>query len=242
MDRLDLFGARARRVAAVALVSFVLAACGVGDDTSADGGTSVTTPSATSNPTVSPTPASPKTAPADAAPQIGGTPSVQIDVGGAYVFQPTASDPDGDALTFQIENCPAWATFDAATGRLSGQPGPGDVGRYDDVTIQVTANGKRSKLAPFDIDVVAMGPKSVTLSWSPPTQNEDTSPLTDLAGYKIQYGTERGAYTKEIVLMNPGLTSYVVEGLIPATYYFVVRAINAEGIESENSNEASKTI
>ena len=29
----------------------------------------------------------------------------------------------------------------------------------------------------------------VTLSWDPPTTNADGTPLTDLAGYKVYYGT-----------------------------------------------------
>ena len=33
---------------------------------------------------------------------------------------PTASDPDGQPLTFSIRNRPSWAAFDTATGRLQG--------------------------------------------------------------------------------------------------------------------------
>ena len=41
---------------------------------------------------------------------------------------------------------------------------------------------------------------------------------------------------------NPGLSSYTVSNLAPATYYFVVTAVNSVGIESDVSNMASKTI
>ena len=30
------------------------------------------------------------------------------------------TDPNGDALTFSIQNRPSWATFSTSTGRLSG--------------------------------------------------------------------------------------------------------------------------
>lgn len=54
------------------------------------------------------------------APVISGTPATSVTVGQAYLFQPTASDADGNTLTFSVQNRPAWATFSTATGRLSG--------------------------------------------------------------------------------------------------------------------------
>lgn len=83
---------------------------------------------------------------------------------------------------------------------------------------------------------------SATLSWTPPTQNLDGSPLTDLAGYKIYYGNKPGNYDSSIHVDNPGLTIYVVEYLTPNTYYFVLTAINSSGVESRFSNEVSKLV
>ena len=57
---------------------------------------------------------------ANRAPTISGTPSSGVLVGAAYSFQPSASDPDGNTLTFSITNKPGWATFSTPTGRLSG--------------------------------------------------------------------------------------------------------------------------
>ena len=50
----------------------------------------------------------------NSAPQISGTPSPSVNVTQNYSFTPTASDPDGDNLTFSIENMPRWAQFDLA--------------------------------------------------------------------------------------------------------------------------------
>ncbi len=83
---------------------------------------------------------------------------------------------------------------------------------------------------------------SATLSWTPPTANEDGSVLTDLAGYKIHYGASSRSYTNTIVLSNPGLSTYVIDNLTAGTYYFVVTAFNTPGNESAYSNEGSKTI
>jgi hypothetical protein len=84
----------------------------------------------------------------------------------------------------------------------------------------------------------AFGSGSVTLTWQPPTQNADGSPLTNLAGYKIYVGTDAGIYNhREIMLDNPGLTAYVIENLGHGTYYFVATAVNSAGIESFFSDE-----
>ena len=86
------------------------------------------------------------------------------------------------------------------------------------------------------------GTGTVNLTWTPPMTNADGSTLTDLAGYKIYYSTTEGAYTDPIIVNNPGLSSYVVEGLTPNTYYFVVTTYDYSGNESPYSNVASKQI
>jgi len=83
---------------------------------------------------------------------------------------------------------------------------------------------------------------SVPLSWVPPTQNTDDTPLTDLAGYKIIYGTSSAALDQVVAVPNPATTSYLIERLMPATWYFAVKAIDAAGNESVPSNIASKSL
>jgi hypothetical protein len=79
----------------------------------------------------------------------------------------------------------------------------------------------------------------VTLSWQPPTQNADGTPLLDLSGYTIYFGTQSQSYDSEIELDNPGLTTYVVENLVPDTYYFAATAVNSSGMESTFSGEVA---
>ncbi len=83
---------------------------------------------------------------------------------------------------------------------------------------------------------------AATLDWMPPTTNKDGSPLTDLAGYRVYWGTTPGSYPNSVTVDNPGIASYMVENLVPSTYYFVTTAFNIAGIESEFSNMAQKTI
>ena len=92
------------------------------------------------------------------------------------------------------------------------------------------------------VTVNQVGIGSTTLSWTPPTQNSDGSPLTDLAGYKIYYGNESGNYHTSIHIDNPGIAIYVVENLTPNIYYFVLTAINSSGVESQFSNEVGKLV
>jgi len=84
---------------------------------------------------------------------------------------------------------------------------------------------------------------AVTLSWQPPMQNSDGTPLMDLAGYNIYVGTSSETYDyRQVRLNNPGLTAYVVEQLAPDTYYFAATAFNASGVESAFSGEIVRTI
>jgi len=92
--------------------------------------------------------------PANVAPTISGSPADSINVGESYSFIPTASDPDGDALTFSIENAPLWAVFDASTGELSGNPTAGNIGAVEDVLISVSDGNLSASLSPFSIAVI----------------------------------------------------------------------------------------
>jgi len=176
------------------------------------------------------------------APTISGTPPTSVVQGTQYAFQPSASDPDGDKVSFAVWNKPAWATFTPATGRLSGTPGPGDIGTTSYVFVIATDGLLNTNLGPFSITVLASANGSATLSWQPPTRNTDGSTLTDLAGYKVYWGTTSGTYPNSVTLNNSGLTSYVVGNLAPGTYFFAVTALNRAGAESSRTSPASKTI
>lgn len=80
------------------------------------------------------------------------------------------------------------------------------------------------------------------MAWVPPTQNSDGSPITNLAGYKIRYGTTSSEYTQTIALGNAGLTRYVVDNLASGTYYFAITAYNSLGVESALSAEIASTV
>ena len=180
--------------------------------------------------------------PANRAPVISGNPPTSVLVDRAYDFRPTASDPDGDTLNFTIASKPSWASFDAATGRLWGTPHAGDAGTWSGIRITVSDGTASASLASFAIAVEQIALGSVTLSWTPPTQNEDGSPLTNLRGFRVYYGTSSANLSSMVEIPNAGVTTAVVENLSPATWYFGVKAYTTEGVESSFSNVASKTI
>jgi|GEM_PF-2992183 len=110
------------------------------------------------------------------APTISGTPATSVDEAVAYSFTPTAGDVDtGDALTFSIANCPSWASFDTATGTLSGTPGNGDIGISSGILISVSDGTVTASLPAFDLIVVNVN-DAPTISGTPATSvDEDAS-------------------------------------------------------------------
>ena len=86
------------------------------------------------------------------------------------------------------------------------------------------------------------GGGTATIKWTAPTANSDGSPLTDLAGYKVLFGTSSGSLTKTQTISDPKATSATIAALASGTWYFAVRSVNSKQVESDNSNVAQKTI
>jgi hypothetical protein len=181
-------------------------------------------------------------APTNRPPTISGSPATSATVAQAYSFTPSASDPDGQALTFSIVNRPSWATFSTSTGRLSGTPAAANAGTYSGIAISVSDGAATASLPSFTVTVQQIQLGSATIRWTPPTENTDNSPLTNLRGYRIYYGTNSGNLSQVLDLPNAGLSSGVVENLSPGTWYFAVTSYNASNVESNRSNITSKTI
>lgn len=168
--------------------------------------------------------------PANTAPTISGNGTRTISAGTAYSFTPTASDPEGAPLSFSITGKPTWLAFSTATGALTGTPTAADAGAYS-MTITVSDGSLSASLA-LSVTVTAVGTKSATLTWSAPTARTDGSALTNLAGYRIYYGTSAAQLTSRVDVSNPSLTTAVVDGLSAGTWYFAATAVDANGLES----------
>jgi hypothetical protein len=182
--------------------------------------------------------------PSNTAPVISGSPTTQGSEGTVYSFRPTASDADGDTLTFSIDNLPAWASFNTATGRLYGVPGNGDAGSYTGIRIHVSDGIETVSMESFAINVSAAPASSgdVVLNWIAPTENVDGTALTDLAGYKLYFGRTGESLTESRVIENAQATSYLLEDLGIGSWRFVMTAVDQGGHESRFSDEATISI
>jgi len=180
--------------------------------------------------------------PPNTPPGISGTPTTSVSVGQPYAFQPTASDPDGQTLRFGIANKPAWANFDIVSGRLSGTPAATDAATYANIVISVSDGTASATLPAFNIVVLAPVIGFADLTWTAPTQNEDGSALTNLAGYKVRYGQSVGSLSQVVVIPSAGTTTLRIEGLTGGTWYFTVASYTNAGVESVPTGAVSKTI
>ena len=116
-------------------------------------------------------------------------------------------------------------------------PPIGSAGVYDGIEIVVSDGVESDSTGPFSITVVQTASASIELSWEPPTRNEDGSTLYDLEGYRVYFGRQTGDYEAIVEIDNPGITTVVIDDVIPATYYIAATSINARGVESDLSDE-----
>lgn len=181
-------------------------------------------------------------APSNAAPTIGGTPPKTVNAGIAYDFRPNATDPNGDTLTYSIQNRPSWASFSTTSGRLSGTPSSSNAGTYSNIVISVSDGSHKVSLPSFAITVSQPATGSATLSWTPPTENTDGSALTNLAGYRVSYGRSSSNLDQTVQIANPGVSTYTITGLTSGEWYFAVKAYTSAGEDSNMSNTGTKKI
>ena len=189
---------------------------------------------------------------------VQGSPATTAVAETAYEFQPSVS-PSTATVTFTIASRPAWASFDPATGALTGTPTLADVGLTSNITITANDANGTATIGPFAIRVTAPSGSpapapppptppaptpagTATLTWNAPTVNTNGSVLDDLAGYHIYYGPSATQLDQEIDLDSASETTYVVGNLTPGTYYFTVTAVNSRGAEGVQSDVVSKTI
>jgi Putative Ig domain len=171
---------------------------------------------------------------------ISGTPVLQVVAGSPYSFVPSTNAASGAALTFTVQNAPPWAALNPATGELAGTAA--QAGTFSNIVIGVSDGSASASLPPFTISVNQVSNGTAALTWTPVTSNTDGSMLTDVAGYRVHYGTSANAMNTVVELANPSLTTYLVTNLSPGTWYFGVTAYASDGTENTVSNIGQKTI
>ena len=143
---------------------------------------------------------------------------------------------------------PSWATFSIATGKLSGTPTTSNVGTYSNVIVSVSDGQASTALPAFSIAVTSPPPPpppatgSATVNWAAPTANTDGSPLTDLAGFYVYYGTSAGTLNQSVQVAGASLASYTLSNLATGTWYFAVTAYATDGTQSAKSSVGSLAV
>ena len=121
-----------------------------------------------------------------------------------------------------------------------------DVATYGNIVITVSDGQASAQLAPFSITVnsVQTASRDVTLRWVAPSTRTDGSALSlsQITGFRIHYGTSAGNYTSSVSVNDPSASTYTITDMAPATYYFAVTAIDANGQESTYSSVVNTTV
>ncbi len=131
-------------------------------------------------------------------------------------------------LTMQISACGSGNNPTAATADIISDPGTDPATGKDTGTATDTGTDKNSTTA------------DIYLSWAAPVEREDNAPisLSEIAGFKVYFGTVQGQYTNNIVINDGSAVGHTLTSLpVGDTYYFVLTTLDTEGRESQFSPE-----
>jgi len=84
----------------------------------------------------------------------------------------------------------------------------------------------------------------INLSWVAPSEREDNTSiaLSEIAGYKIYYGTTQGQYSNSVDINDGSAESYTFKSFPSGIYFFVITTLDTEGRESQYSPEVKKVV
>ncbi len=149
---------------------------------------------------------------------------ITVNEGADVTFNPTATDADGDTLTYSYTG---WMTSSSYTTDYT------DGGSYA-VTVTVTDEDGLSDTQNVTVSVISTDVSYVTVSWDENTES-------DLDGYKVYYGTSVGTYVLYSDVGN--VTSKTLSSLDSGeTYYIVVTAYDTSDNESDYSDHVTHSV
>jgi hypothetical protein len=121
-------------------------------------------------------------------------------------------------------------------------------------TTAATQSANDQAAAPTDPDTKVITPSETSASlpevgfaslrWQAPSQRVDGDSLSmsEIAGYRIFYGTRSGDYDSVLSIDDPYTLAIQIDDLPVGTYYFVMTTVDTNGIESGYSREAVKIV
>lgn len=152
-------------------------------------------------------------------------------------FSLATSSSDGKTVVPTL----TWSTSPAASScTASGTSGSGWTGPKANAGTEALAPTSTS--AAYSLQCTWPGATIATVNWIAPTTNTDGSNYTNPGGFKVYYGTSATNRNTVATITDPTARSWTSPALAPGQWFFGVRAVNALGLESDDSNVASKTM
>jgi len=102
------------------------------------------------------------------------------------------------------------------------------------------STGSSAAAADTASGTTASGSGTATVSWTAPAA--DINGMSNVAGYRIHYGSAAGSLNHVIDVDNAATASFTVGDLAPGVWYFAVTDYNADKIDSALSGVVQVTI
>lgn len=151
----------------------------------------------------------------------------------APVITKFTATPAGDIAPADVTL--SWATTGASACTASG----GWSGTKAASGTEVIA-GAKSGTTTFSL-VCSEGAGALTVTWTPAAKNTDGTDLTNLAGYKIYWGTSPTSML-DVIPVAGAASSYTHSGLAAGTYYYALATLNLQGVESAKTGTVNGTV
>jgi len=155
---------------------------------------------------------------ANTAPQITSSPVTVATVGAAYAYRVTATDANGDTLTYSLTQAPAGMVINSVSGQISWTPTSAQTGSQA-VTARVADPGGLAATQSFTVSVssATVSPQ-IGNSWRiMPVGDSNTENLANFPGYQTitQALTGIGRNSQVFGYVNPGEPNIVTQVTTP---------------------------
>ncbi len=160
-----------------------------------------------------------------------------------------SQDTDGDGIPDTWELRHGLNPWSDDASRVSNNSGVSNLEAYNSqlnpwtLEPEITGDVSPQSTAPETSEPEAPTEGSVNLSWSAPgTRMDGTSiSLSEIDHYEIQYGQSPESLTESLHVESTE-TSYQFTNLSPGTWYFTIKVVDTNGLESQPSAVVSKEI